>query len=219
MAPKINVMLVDDEILFRQGFIALLKKYGIEAMCVADHGEQALELLDLYSPDVVLLDLEMPVLNGSIALDKILAQFPTTKIIIVTSYHDEELIKDHFNRGAFGFISKNEEVKTVVSAIKAAYKGIIYKKNIPQLLKIKCEKDGHYYRLIYTSREKDIIHHLCKGVSGKAISSKLSLTESAIEANLTEIYRKANVKNRAEFLALAFDKGLQYLGSGSPQRN
>ncbi len=210
---KINLMIVDDELLFREGLVYLLKKYGIETTSVADNGEQALERLKKYSPDLVLLDLEMPILNGSITLDKMLMQYPNIKVIIITSYHDEELIKDHFNRGAFGFVSKKEEIKTVVSAIKSVHKGIVYEKNIPDLIKMKCEKNGHYYQLIYSEREKEIINHLCKAVSVKDISKKLSIAGSTIETQLTAIYKKANVKNRAEFLALAFDKGLQYLGS------
>ncbi len=215
---KINLMIVDDEILFRQGIVYLLKKYGIITSCVADNGEEALELLKSHSPEVILLDLEMPILNGSLTLNKMLQRFPKAKIIIVTSYHDEELIKDYFNRGAFGFISKNENIKTVVAAIKAVHKGSIYKENIPQLLQNKCYKDGHYYKMIYTSREKDIIYYLCKGDSIKEISIKLSITEGTIAVILTEIYRKANVKNRAEFLTLAFEKGLQYLDCEHNQR-
>lgn len=211
-------MIVDDELLFREGLVSLLKKYGIETISVADNGEQALEKLKIISPDLVLLDLEMPVLNGSITLDKMLMLYPNIKVIIITSYHDEELIKDHFNRGAFGFVSKKEDIKTVVAAIKSVNEGKVYEKNIPQLIKTKCEKNGHYYQLIYSEKEKVIIHYLCKENSVKEIASKLSVTESAIESHITVIYKKTNVKNRTEFLSLAFNKGLHYLGAGSIQK-
>ncbi|MDO9000187.1 MAG: response regulator transcription factor [Bacteroidota bacterium] len=210
---KINILIVEDEQLFRKGLTYMLQKYNINTIGLADNGEQALEFLKECSPDIVLLDLEMPVLNGSKTLNKIMKSFPKTKVIIISSYHDDELIKDNFNRGAMAYVSKKEDIKIVVAAIKAVHKGKIFEDNIPELLKIKCFKDGHYYKLLYSEREKEIIHYICKGFSVKEISNILLVSCSAIETNLTIIYKKANVKNRQEFLSFALNNGLQFFGT------
>ncbi|MDP3555733.1 MAG: response regulator transcription factor [Bacteroidota bacterium] len=210
---KINILIVEDEQLFRKGLTYMLQKYNINTIGLADNGEQALEFLKECSPDIVLLDLEMPVLNGSKTLNKIMKSFPKTKVIIISSYHDDELIKDNFNRGAMAYVSKKEDIKIVVAAIKAVHKGKIFEDNIPELLKTKCFKDGHYYKLLYSEREKEIIHYICKGFSVKEISNKLLVSCSAIETNLTIIYKKANVKNRQEFLSFALNNGLQFFGT------
>ncbi|MDP3146482.1 MAG: LuxR C-terminal-related transcriptional regulator, partial [Bacteroidota bacterium] len=111
------------------------------------------------------------------------------------------------------YVSKKEDIKIVVAAIKAVHKGKIFEDNIPELLKIKCFKDGHYYKLLYSEREKEIIHYICKGFSVKEISNILLVSCSAIETNLTIIYKKANVKNRQEFLSFALNNGLQFFGT------
>lgn len=210
---KINILIVDDEQLFRLGLAYMLQKYNITTGNFADNGEQALEILEQHNPDVVLLDLEMPILNGSKTLNKIMKLFPKTKVIIISSYYDDDLIKDNFNRGAMAYISKKEDIKVVAAAIKVVHKGKVFEDNIPELLKTKCFKDGHYYKLLYSEREKEIIHYLCKGYSVKEISNKLLITNSAVESNLTIIYKKANVKNRQEFLSFALNNGLQFLGT------
>lgn len=210
---KINILIVDDEHLFRQGLAYMLKKYNINTGNFADNGEHALEIIEQYNPDVILLDLEMPILNGSKTLNKIMKLFPKTKIIIISSYHDDNLIKDNFNRGAMAYISKKEDIKVVAAAIKAVHKGKVFEDNIPELLKTKCFKDGHYYKLIYTSRELDIIFLICNNYSLKEISEKLNVALRTIEVNLTVIYKKVNVKNRSEFLTFATSAGLQFIGN------
>jgi two-component system response regulator DegU len=193
----------------------MLQKYDINTSNFADNGEQALAILEQYNPDVVLLDIEMPILNGSKTLNKIIKLFPKTKVIIISSYYDNELIKDNFNRGAMAYISKKEDIKIVAAAIKAVNEGKVFEDNIPELLKTKSFKDRHYYKLLYSLREKEIIHYLCKGFSVKEISNKLFITNSAVESKLTIIYKKANVKNRHEFLAFAIKNGLQFLDNES----
>lgn len=209
---KINVLVVDDEILFRDGLISLLNKFDIHVSDVADDGQQALKILKSSSANIVLLDLEMPLLNGSKTLDNIQQRFPGTKVIILSSYHDEMLIKDHFNRGAKAFLSKKENIETVVSAIYSVHLGNIYKNNIPELLKTKVVKDKHYYKLIFSPREREIITLLCAAKTCKDIGNELCISERTVEAHLTVIYKKVGVKNRNEFLIFALKEGLQYLG-------
>jgi DNA-binding NarL/FixJ family response regulator len=210
--PFINILVVDDEHLFRQGLIALLSPHGIKTIGTADNGEQALKILKSIKPDVILLDLEMPVLNGSKTLDNIYQRYPHAKVIIVSSYHDEQLIKDNFNRGARAYVSKNEHIESLITAIRSVYKIGVYKENVPYLLKTKVVRDKHYYKLIFSPKEQEIIYCICEGKSVKQIGHELYISEKTVETHLTYIYKKSQVKNRAEFLLYAIKEGLQFLG-------
>ncbi|MGZ3932963.1 MAG: LuxR C-terminal-related transcriptional regulator, partial [Bacteroidia bacterium] len=157
--------------------------------------------------------LEMPVLNGSKTLDSIRLKFPKTKVVIISSYYDEELIKDHFNRGAMAYVSKKAGIDTVVAAIRKVHKGSVYKENIPELLKTKAVRDRHYYKILFTKREQEIIRLVCIAKNLKSVASELCISDKTVEAHLTEIYKKVNVKNKSEFLVYALKEGLDYLGN------
>ncbi len=211
MGP-INILIVDDEFLFSQGITSLLGNHNINTIATASEGNSALRLLKNIKPDVILLDLEMPVLNGSKTLDNIGIRYPKNKVIIVSSYHDEQIVKDHFNRGAKAYVSKREKLETLVSAIRTVHAGNIFNDNIPSLIEAKVVRDHHYYKLIFSSREQEIIVLLCEGLTRKEMANRLYLSEKTIETHLTEIYKKVKVKNRHEFLILAINEGLQFLG-------
>jgi two-component system, NarL family, response regulator DegU len=212
MLSKVNLLLVDDEALFRAGLISLLKQYNVVSITEAENGEQALTKLKLKKSDVVLLDLEMPVLNGSKTLDNIIQRFPSVGVVIISSYHDEQLIKDHFNRGAKAYVSKKENIEYVVAAILIVAAGGVYTENIPGLLKVKCFKDRHYYKLMFTTREQEIIPLACTSISLKEIGAELFISERTVETHLTAIYKKLGVENRQEFIRMATKEGLHYLG-------
>lgn len=219
MPPRINILIADDEKLFRDGLKSMLAEHQIFVTATADDGEQALVQLSRSKHDVVLLDLEMPVLNGSQALDRICKRFPGTRVVIVSSYYDKQLIRDHFNRGARAYVSKREDVNTVVAAIRNVYAGKVYMENIPELLKTKAVRDRHYYKMLFTKREQEIIRLLCVAKDMKSVAAELFISEKTVEAHLTGIYKKVKVKNKSEFLVYALREGLEFLGQPVPRGN
>lgn len=213
MTKTINIIIVDDEKIIRAGFTALLKNTEIKVIGDADNGEELFPLIKLRKPDVILLDLEMPKLNGSKTLNRLRREFPLQKVIIISKYHDEELIKDIFNRGANGFVSKaSSSVETLIGAIRHVNEYGIYKENIPCLLKSPAIKDGHYYRLILSPREIGIMGLLYQSKSYEEIAKELFISASTVENHAKSIYKKIKAKNRSEFGIVATRLGLNYIG-------
>jgi DNA-binding NarL/FixJ family response regulator len=209
----INIIIVDDQRLSRLGLVALFKNSEIRIMGDAENGEELFVLLKTKKPDVILLDLEMPVLNGSKTLNRLRKEFPDLKVIIISKYHDEELIKDTFNRGANGFVSKKlSGIEIVITAITRVVTYGIYKDNIPCLLKTPAEKDGHYYRLILSPREIQIMGLLLQSKSFIQIGKELFISTYTVGNHAKSIYKKIKVKNRAEFGIVATKLGLNYMG-------
>lgn len=212
-AEKIDILIVDDEPIIRHGLTALLKPYQIITIGTAENGDEAIKKLETMKPDVVLLDLEMPILNGSKALNSIRNRHPNLKVIIVSSYHDEELIKDVLNRGARAFISKKEGHETIAEAIRIVKNIGGYNSNLPELIRNPAKKDRHYYRLVFTKKELEIISLFTQGNTIKAIATELGCSEKTVEGHLTVIYKKVKVKNKGEFLKYAIEAGLQFISS------
>jgi DNA-binding NarL/FixJ family response regulator len=213
MKRERKIIIVDDERLSRFGLISLFKNTGIKIIGEAENGEELFPQLKTKNPDVVLLDLEMPKLNGSKTLNRLRRDYPNQKVIILSKYHDEELIKDVFNRGANGFISKsNSGIDIVVSAIERVITYGIFKENIPALLKVPAEKNGHYYRLVLTQREIQIIGLLYQLKTYDQISKELFIAVNTVGNHLKSIFKKTGVKNREELILLMAKCGLNYMG-------
>ncbi len=213
LTNTINIITVDDEKIIRAGLTSLLRNTEIKIIGEAENGEELFPLIKLRKPDVILLDLEMPKLNGSKTLNRLRIEYPLQKVIILSKYHDEELIKDVFNRGANAFVSKaNCDVDMLVSAIKRVNEYGIYKDNIPCLLKSPGHKDGHYYRLILSPREIGIIGLLYQSKSYEEIGKELFISTNTVENHAKSIYKKIKAKNRSEFGIVATRLGLNYIG-------
>lgn len=204
--------MVDDESIIRHGIISLLKGTEINAIGQASDGADLFKLLKTKKPDVIVLDLEMPVLNGSKTLTKLRKEYPEQKVIILSKYHDEELIKDMFNRGASAFVSKNCELEVIISAIRRVALYGTYKDNVPCLLKSPALKDGHYYKLLLTPREIVIMNSIYESKSYRQIADQLFISEKTVENHAKSIFNKVKVKSRAEFGIVVTKLGLNYIG-------
>jgi len=193
-----------------------LQDFNIKVIAEAENGLMLLKILKDLNPDVILLDIEMPKLDGSKTLDILAKEFPGTKTIILSQYDEETLIRDFFNRGARAYIPKNSKVEVICDAIKKVRDFGMYTDNVKKFIDPKelASRRGNY-KLIYSRREREIIQLLCKGKTIHDISRVLCISEKTTETHLTEIYKKARVKGRAEFLIYAIQEGLNYLGSES----
>lgn len=219
IAPEINIIIVDDDTLLRRGIISLLKNSNINVVGEAENGEQLFPLLKITEPDVILLDLEMPVMNGSSTLNRLNQEFSWLKTVIISRYHDEELVKDLFNRGAKGFVSKKKGVESLTDAIRKVASGGIYEANLVDLFKNPAIKDGHYYKMILTPREIELIPFLLQSKKTyREIGEDLFISENTVTNHAKSIFIKTNTKNREDFVNFALSQGLNFMRGFNKQR-
>jgi len=144
-------------------------------------------------------------------MDNIRQRFPDLKVTIISSYHDEELIKDYMNRGARAFVSKREGVDVAIQAIQHVYATGFYRANLERLYKNPAPKDRHYFQMLFKQREKEIIVLLCEAKTNPEIAAELCISEKTVQGHFTKMFKKAKVENRNQLLKYALDAGLQFL--------
>ncbi len=216
MNERINVVIVDDLVQSRKGAALLLKDHNIH---VTEEAVNGIDFFKQYkagsiSSDIILMDIKMPEMNGSEALDVVRKNYPWLKVIMMSQYYEEELIRDLLNRGACAYITKDTDPEEFARAIREVKQTGSYIKNLCQLFKAIPERyRNDKFKMLYTNREREIIVLVCQGKSVEEMIKDLNVSGKAVEAHLTEIYRKAGVKNRAKLLIYAIDNGLNYLGN------
>jgi len=196
----IRVALVDDQPLFRAGITSLLKDYdNMEVVLEASNGKEFFERIKRPHPHVVLLDIEMPKMNGIETTRQLKERYPEIKIIILTMHNEEEFIFDLMTKGAHGFLPKDKSVEELVTAISGViYKGKYYNDEVVDVL-LKGSK-GLVKNLkmnILTEREIEIIRMICKQKTNKEIGEALGVSVRTIENQRTTILLKTNTKNVA----------------------
>jgi DNA-binding NarL/FixJ family response regulator len=220
---KINIAVVDDHDLFRSGIIALLKDYEDMAVVMqASNGKEFLKQLNhtvehtkqkQILPDVVLLDIQMPQMNGIDTTVELQLAYPNMKIIILTMHNEEEFIFDLMNKGASGFLAKDKSVDMVVDAIYSVMeKGIYFNQQIIAAIvkgaqnKIKIPKLKEEINL--SDRELEIIQLVCEQKTNKEIASLLDLSYRTIESHRKAISLKTSTKNTAGLVLYAIKNNL-----------
>lgn len=200
-----KIIIVDDHHLFRNGLKLLLN--GIENFKVINEAENGIELLEILSkdgiPDVILLDIEMPKMNGIETAEKVLELYPEAKIIVLSMYGDEEYYYKMINIGAKGFLLKNSNINDVESAIVCICKGGNYFsaelllntiKNIKKINKQPEVDSG------LSEREIEILIDICKGLSNQEIADKLFISKRTVDKHRANIMEKTNAKNTANLI-------------------
>ncbi len=179
--------------------IPLLESYQISTIAEADNGFDLLSILKSgVSPDVILLDLQMPEMDGGKTLDLLKNDFLDAKVIILTQYEELELKKNLISRGAVAYINKATDIEIVARCIKEVSLGV------QKELRLKTK--GYY-----TKREIEIIDKICRGKSNKEIANDLNIVTKTVEAHKNSIYRKSQKESTFSFLEFAFRHGLNYL--------
>jgi len=205
--PKlIKVGLVDDQPLFRAGIHSLLKDFdNLQVMLEASNGKELFDQLKRQKPHVILLDIEMPEMNGIETTIQLKEKYPEIKIIILTMHNEEEFIFDLMTKGAHGFLPKDKSVEEVVDAIYAVMeKGKYYNEEVMDIM-VKGSK-GLVRNLqlnSLTEREIEIIKMICKQKTNKEIGEKLGVSMRTIENHRTTILVKTNTKNVAGIVMYA----------------
>jgi NarL family two-component system response regulator LiaR len=212
---KIKVLVVDDHTIVRDGICALLALAGdIEVVGEAANGNEALKLVKELSPDVVLMDIAMPIMGGLEATRRINREFPKAKVLVLTQYEDKEFVFPVIESGASGFISKAAASSDLASGIRSVYRGESYLS--PSVAKLLVENYQHtastrvgqdpYKQL--TERERDVLKLLAEGHSTQEIANILVITTKTVEGHKTNLMNKLGIHNRIDLVKYALRKGI-----------
>jgi DNA-binding NarL/FixJ family response regulator len=197
---EIKVLLVDDQALIRDGLRAVLRAYPeISVVGDAENGMQAVEAVAAYHPDIVLMDIRMPVMDGVEATKKIKEAYPDTVIIILTTFDDDEYIIFALTYGASGYLLKDINGEGLVRAIRDGYEGnLILPGRIASKLTSHLSKDRLPIGDVseFTAREQEIIRLLVQGASNKEIAETLFLSMGTVKNYISQIYSKAEITDR-----------------------
>ena len=198
----IRIVLADDHEIFREGFRILLKNHsGIKLVADAENGKQLLDIAGRMSPDIAILDIQMPVMDGVETCRQLGIHHPEMKVIALSMFNEENLILDMLEAGAKGYLLKNTNQKELVQAVKRVFEGHTYYCNATsaKLTKIIAEKnfDPHHpsHAQHFNTREMDIIDLICKQYTSKEIAKKLGLSCRTVEWYKVHIQEKTGSIN------------------------
>jgi DNA-binding NarL/FixJ family response regulator len=204
---SINILLADDHEIFRDGFTSLIDKCThVHLIACATNGEQLVHLTEVYTPDVVLTDIVMPVMNGMEATKIITQKFPQVGVIGFSMFNDVHLLKDMLLAGAMGFLIKNSRKEEVVAAINSVSKGQPYF-CADTSVKLAKSNSGRQFAGntddLFTEREKTLILYVCRGLTNREIAKKMFLSTRTIEKNRERLMVKAKVSNAMKLYSFA----------------
>lgn len=205
----IKVVVADDHPLVRHGIKTVFEAYNdINLVAEAENGKEAIEMVEKYGPDIVLMDLVMPVLDGVEATVQLLNRHPNLKIIVLTSFNDMDLIKKSLKAGAISYILKNISGALLVKTIRDIYKGKFILS--PQVTKILLSevRDSPDENFKLTVREKEILALVVEGLSNKEISKRLFLSNSTVQFHVSNVLSKLRVSKRTEAVYVALKQKL-----------
>jgi DNA-binding NarL/FixJ family response regulator len=199
----IKVLVVDDHHVVRRGLVFFLKtQKEIEIVGEAANGEEALTLVGKLHPDVVLMDLVMPMMDGIEATKKIKELFPHTKILILTSFSDQDHVIPAIRAGASGYQLKDMEPDQLVEAIKSVYRGEsqLHPKVTSHVMAHLSQGEKKEENLLeeLTKREKEVLAEIAKGKSNKEIAASLMITEKTVKTHVSNILAKLNLADRTQ---------------------
>jgi DNA-binding NarL/FixJ family response regulator len=209
-----KVIICDDQAIIRDGLEMLLKlEPDIDVVGIAEDGAVAVEMVAQETPDLVLMDLKMPIMNGVEATRQIRTKYPEVKVLVLTTYNDDEWVFDAIQAGASGYLLKDTTRDEVIKAIRGTVAGKTYVD--PSVAgKVLRQASSHQTQpatLItdkLTEREIEILRLLAKGLSNADISGKLCLSEGTVRNNVSIIMSKLGVSDRTQAAVIAIQHGL-----------
>ena len=205
----INVIIADDVLILRSGLKAILEQDDeIKVMALAQNGKEAFELCNRYRPDMVLMDMRMPEFDGEYGIKMIKEKLEGIKILVLTTFDDEETVSKAMVGGADGYILKEMNNENIIQAVKSVYSGVnvlggnIYKYiQRGYTIRDKLEQD-------LTNRERDVIKLVVEGLDNKEIASRLYLAEGTVRNNISKILDKLKLKDRTQLAVYAIKNNL-----------
>jgi DNA-binding NarL/FixJ family response regulator len=201
----IRLLVADDHRLMLEGIRRALDEVeDIEVVGEAQTGSQVLPMVSRTNPDLVLLDLRMPDMNGLACLDAIREKYPKVKVVVLSAFGDPDHITSAFNRGATAYIVKTVNPIDLPSALRQAFEATVYQ----GVHVFSGGESAENEKIGLTERELAMLKALARGLSNNAISREFWVTEQTVKFHLSNIYRKLGVANRTEAARFAFERGL-----------
>lgn len=202
---SLKVLVADDHRLMVEAIrLALDEDDDIEVVGEATDGTQVLPLVGRTNPDVVLLDVRMPGMDGLTCLDRLRKSYPAVTVVMLSGQDDPETIRSALDRGATSFIAKKVDPRDLASALRLAAQGAVYHavEDLGEALESEAGRAG------LTASEQRVLEALARGLSNKEIAAELWLTQQTIKFHLTNIYRRLGVANRTEAVHYAYQHRL-----------
>jgi len=211
---KITILIAEDHVVVRESIRQFLEREAkLEVVGEASDGEEAVQMASQLKPDVIIMDISMPKLNGIEATRRIKAQQPSATILILTAYDYEQYIFPLLEAGAAGYLLKDISGRELVSAIETVYKGeaVLYpsvaRKVMERIRQTRVESSGGHASDLLTEREIAILKMAAKGMSNSDIADELHLSARTIESHLATIFNKLGVGSRTEAVIKAMKSG------------
>jgi two-component system response regulator NreC len=220
-SQRIRLLVADDHALLRQALRMLLESQaGLEVVGEATNGRDAVESAERLLPDVVLMDMVMPGLNGIDATRQIAKRVPGTRVLILTAYLEDERLLQALRAGASGYVVKNSDLEELILAIQSVHRGNTYfSTSVSQeiainevMLQAKQNEGRTGYDLL-TNREREVLQLIAEGLSNQAIAEELVISVKTVEAHRAHIMTKLHAKNRTDLIRYALKRGLVGLES------
>ena len=199
----ITILTADDHPLIRDGLAAVLRaESGLQVVAEAANGEEAIEAYARLRPDIVLMDLRMPVMDGLTATRAILADDPNARIIVLTTYDGDEDIHRALAAGARGYLLKDMMRTELLNVIRAVHRG---QRGIPAPVAARLAE--HTPRIGLTPRELEVLDLVARGLTNAQVAERIGRTEGTVKVHLKNILQKLDVKDRTEAVTTALRRG------------
>ncbi len=212
MSDQIKILIADDHPVVREGLTAMIsREEDFEVVGEAKTGKEAVEQAGTLKPDVVLMDLRMPEMDGVEAIQKIGASHPDIKFIILTTYSDDEYIFRGIEVGARAYLLKDAPREDLFRAIRAVYKGesliqpVVASKVLDRFAELSRQAQSPE---MLSERELEVLRLMAKGSANKEIAAQLSITNSTVKTHITSIFQKLHASDRTEAVTQAIKKGI-----------
>ena len=213
MSDLIKIVIADDQRLMREGLKTILElEEDMTVPGTAANGKEALELCRRLAPDIVLMDIRMPEMDGVEATKLITAEIPATRVIVVTTFDDDELIIKALKAGAKTYLLKDLPSEKLLSVIRATYKGdIVLQPEIAAMLVERASADeaadadrvAEHQTAALTAREKELLSLMAEGLNNSDIAARLYLSEGTVKNQVSVIYGKLGTSDRTQVVLLA----------------
>jgi DNA-binding NarL/FixJ family response regulator len=210
MSKGLKIFIVDDHSLFREGLRFLLSTWSrVEEIYEAQNGLELLKVVENVQPDIVLMDIEMPELNGIDATLELQKLLPEVKVIALSMYANDDFYTDMIHAGAKGFLLKDSKFEDVQQAINEVYEGRNYFSPaiLTSIINTISEKNSTGQQKEISKRESEVLYNICKGLSNQEISDLLNISKRTVDKHRENILLKTQSKNTAELVIFAVRNG------------